>query len=443
METYKSGLTAELTTIAPCTMQLDAVVPAKIGKKTYNDVLTQYMTKVQKPGFRAGHIPQSMILSQYGKEICAETANQLVNKVLSDVVMEKKLAVAGGIDLENDKLPDYTANEDFKVKATFEVYPEFELPAYKGLKATKHKVDIDQKKIDEAAETFVRMHGTYVKLERPAEAGDMLRVDYTTDASDELKNDAKAKYLLAGTNAWQIMREPESIPGITAALTGVAVNGEKDAAITFPEDFRVESLRGKTINYHFTVKEVHGFTPPVFDDEFFKNFGVKDMDGVKEQMKSRMTQQAEINEENNVYEQVTKAYTELLTFELPPKALAAAIKEAMDIEKRRMDGRGITGDELTKETEEAQKRINEDVPKTMRLMRAFDMIAEAEKIQVENNDLYGYCVTQSQQMGMDFEQFVKQIRSDRGAWDNMIATIVRQKVISLMVKEADVTVLDA
>lgn len=442
METYKSGLNAELTAIAPCAMQLTAVVPAKSGKKTYNDVLTMYMTKVQKPGFRAGHIPQSMILAQYGKEICQETAQELLNKALTEIVEEKKLALAGGIDLEGDKVPDYKANEDFTIKASFEVYPDFELPAYKGIKATKKKVDIDQKKVDEASETFIRMHGTYVKLERPAEPGDMLRVDYTTDADDELKNDAHAKYLLSGNNAWQIMREPESIPGITAALTGVAVNGEKDVAVTYPEDFRVEALRGKTLNYHFTVKEVHGFTPPVFDDAFFKNFGVKDMDGVKANIRQRMEQQAQANEENSVYEQVTKAYTELLSFELPPKRLAQAIEEAMSMEKSRLEGKGLTGDELAKELEASQKKVSEDIPKTMRLMRAFDKIAEAEKIQIANEDLYGYCAANAQQMGMDFDQFVKQIRNDRGAWDNMIATIMRQKVISLMAKEADITVVD-
>lgn len=442
METYKSGLNAELTTIAPCSMQLTAIVPAKSGKKTYNDVLTMYMNKVQKPGFRAGHIPQSIILAQYGKEIRQETAQELLNKALTEIVEEKKLALAGGIDLEGDKVPDYTANEDFTIKASFEVYPDFELPAYKGIKATKKKIDIDQKKVDEASETFIRMHGTYVKLERPAEPGDMLRVDYTTDADDELKNDAHAKYLLSGNNAWQIMREPESIPGITAALTGIAVNGEKDLSVTYPADFRVEALRGKTLNYHFTVKEVHGFTPPVFDDAFFKNFGVKDMDGVKANIRQRMEQQAQANEENSVYEQVTKAYTELLSFELPPKRLAQAIEEAMSIEKKRLETKGLNGDELAKELEASQKKVNEDIPKTMRLMRAFDKIAELEKLQIANEDLYGYCAANAQQMGMDFDQFVKQIRNDRGAWDNMIATIMRQKVISLMAKEADITLVD-
>ncbi len=440
VETYKSGLNAELATIAPCTMQLTAVVPAKTGKKTYNDVLTQYMTKVQKPGFRAGHIPQSMIISQYGKDICADVAQQLLNKALTEVVDEKKLALAGGVDLENDVVPEYTAGQDFTIKATFEVYPEFELPSYKGLKATKNYHEIEQKKVDEASETFIRMHGTYVKLERPAEAGDMLRVDYTTDADEELKNNAQAKYLLVGNNAWQIMRDPETIPGITGILAGVAVNGEKDAAVTFPEDFRIEALRGKTLNYHFVVREVHGFQPPAFDDAFFKNFGVKDMDGVKKQIRERMEQQAEANEMNNVYDQVTKAYSALLDFELPPKRLAEAIKEGMDMEKKSLEGRGVTGDELAKELEAAQKKVNEDIPKTMRLMRAFDVIAQKENLQVQNDDLYSYCAFNAQQMGMSFDQFVKEIRNDRGAWDNMIATIIRQKVIALMVKEADITV---
>ena len=80
METYKSGLNAELTTISPCTLQLTATVPAEVGKKAYNRHLDYYSKHVQKPGFRAGHVPQSMILSLHGKEILSDTAAYLANQ---------------------------------------------------------------------------------------------------------------------------------------------------------------------------------------------------------------------------------------------------------------------------------------------------------------------------------------------------------------------------
>ena len=91
METYKSGLNAELTAISPCTLQLTATVPAEVGKKAYNRHLDYYSKHVQKPGFRAGHIPQSMILSLHGKAILSDTAAYLANQAVEEVVAEKKL----------------------------------------------------------------------------------------------------------------------------------------------------------------------------------------------------------------------------------------------------------------------------------------------------------------------------------------------------------------
>lgn len=439
METYKSGLNAELTTISPCTLQLTATVPAEVGKKAYNRHLDYYSKHVQKPGFRAGHIPQSMILSLHGKEILSDTAAYLANQAVEEVVAEKKLTLASEIDIEGDRIPEYVPGQDFTVKATLEVFPEFELPEYKGLKATRKKIVIDDKQVDEAADTYLHMRGTYEKVERPAHKGDMVRVDYACDADDELKNDPRAKFLVSGTNAWQILRDPESIPGITAVMEGVELNGEKDAPVTFPEDFRIESPRGKTLNYHFTLREVHGFTPPAFDEEFEKQTGMKSLDDVKAMVRQQMERNAEVSQENNVYEQIVKEYSSKLSFEIPPKHLARVLQESNEIEKQRLESRGLKGEELEKELEKAEQRVAEDVPKTIRLVRAYDLIAQKENIQITTEEVYGYCARNAQRVGMELGQYINELRKNRDEWNSMFTAISRQKVLALMVKEADIT----
>ncbi len=439
METYKSGLTAELTELEPCVLQINAVVPAVNGKKTYKDLLTYYTARVPRKGFRAGHVPQSMIVSLHGKEICEETAQQLLHHAMGELIEAKELQLSGDIDFENDKTPVYTPDQDFTIKATVEVYPKVTLPAYKGLKATRKKVDVEQKRVDEAAETFMRMHGNYEQVERPAQPGDMLKVDYTTNAEESLKEDPRNKYLLEGTNSWQIMREPESIPGITAALTGVSSEESKDVDITFPQDFRLEALAGKTFTYHFTLHEVHGFTPPDFDEEFVKETGMKDMEEVKKSLRERMEQQEESNQQQAVAEQVMEAFKASLDFPLPPKLLARSLEEATKRMEEELKSRKLEGEELEKERAQKLEHLQKEVPANMRLVHAMDLVAKEENLTATQEEIVHYCFNASQRMGISPDQYFAELRKNYEAVEGIKTDILRQKAVKLLVDQADVT----
>lgn len=441
METYKSGLNAELTMTEPCVMQLNAVVPAVNGKKTYKDVLTYYTARVPRKGFRAGHVPQSMILSLHGKEICEETAERLLNATMAELIEAKDLKLSGSLDLEGGALPAYVPDQDFAIKATLEVYPEFTLPSHKGLKATRKKVQVEQKKVDEASETFLRMHGKYEPVSRPAQPGDMLKVDFKTDAPEELKEDPRAKYLVEGTNSWQIMREPESIPGITAALTGVSVGESKEVDVTFPGDFRVEALAGKSLHYTFTINEIQGFEPPAFDEKFIAETGLKDMDEVKKSIRQRMEDQQERNAANEVYEQVVAAFQKQLDFPLPPALVARTMEEATRRMEEELKSRNLSPEELEKTRQERLENLQKEIPANLRLVHALDELAKQEKVTLDNNDYFNYCVTMAQSMRTDLDHVISEIRKNRGAWERMETDLRRQKAIALLVDNADVTIV--
>ncbi len=443
METLKNGLQVEVTETAPCCISLKAVVPAAQAKKTYSDILTQYMSNVRLPGFRAGHVPQKMVLRNYGKEILAEAAQQLLNRSMDAIVSEKELRIAGELKLADDKMPEYVLDADYAFEASMEVFTAIEAPEYKGIELTKTVKKVTDKEVDETVDTFLHMRGTYEVVERAAEAGDMVKVDYTTDASDELKAIPEAKYQLEGNNAWQIMREPESLPGITAILSGVKAGESKDATITFPEDFRVKALAGQSIAYHFTVKEVHGFTYPEMNEEFFKQFGATD----KESMRANIRQHLEGQQSQQQYqEQMTQAIEKLTagqTFPLPPTLLAADKKSLVDAEVNKRRQRQVAEEEITKAMPEIEADAQKQAEDNNRLVQVLDKIADVEKIEVTNMDFAGYCAMMGQQHGMKPEQVMKTIQKDRNAFNGVIGNILRQKALSLVVKEAKVTEVEA
>ena len=432
METLANGLKAEITTTAPCCISLQIVVPADTVKKTYSGILGQYSQKVTRPGFRAGHTPRQLILSLYGKAIEAETAERLVNQSLNEVVTEKKLRVAGEFSLEGNTTPPYQAGKEYAFTVKTEVYPEFELPQYKGLDIPKKVLPVEDKQVDEAAETFLRMHGNYAVVERAAEAGDMLKVDYSSDADEALKEVKEAAYLLNATNSWQMLREPESLPGVTAALIGVKAGESKDVAIEFPADFRVAALQGKKLNYHFTVQEVHGFTPAEQTPELFKQYGCEDLAGMKAMLRKRMEEQNERNAVAEMEKAIRDQLTAELSFPLPPTLSEHAYQHAIEHELGHHNHDHDHKHDASELPAGRAEELKAEVEKDIRMELLLDRIAEVEKIQVPPQDFYQYCYAMAQQSGMPPEEFMKKLSGNAGHLNNVFAMLLRQKAMSFI-----------
>ncbi|MBR4125409.1 MAG: trigger factor, partial [Victivallales bacterium] len=437
METLANGLNAEITTTAPCCITAHIVVPADTVKKTYSNILAQYSQKVVRPGFRAGHTPRQLILSLYGKAIEEETKERLINQSLQQVVTDKKLRIAGEFALDGGKAPAYQAGQPYDFTVKTEVFEDFELPQYKGLDIQKEVKPVEDKQVDEAADTFLRTHGNYAVVERAAEAGDMLKVDYTSDADDELKAVKEAAYLLNANNSWQMLREPESLPGVTAALVGLKANESKDVAIEFPADFRIDALKGKKLNYHFTVREVHGFTPAELTPELFKQYGCEDLAGMKALLRKRMEDQNERSAVFKMFDQIREQLAASLNFPLPPTLVKNTCDHELEhaMEHLAKDGGATEEQRSAKEAE-----IKAQVEKDLRLDLALERIAEAEKLQVPPEAFYQYCYSMAQQSGMSPDEFMKKVSGNSQLINNVFGTLLRQKALDFIrenVKGAD------
>lgn len=432
METLANGLNAEVTNTAPCCISVRLVVPADTVKKTYSSILAQYSQKVVRPGFRAGHTPRSLILSLYGKAIEEETKERLINQSVQQAATEKKFRLAKEFDLVGGSAPEYQAGQPYDFTVTAEVFEDFELPQYKGLDIQKEVAPVEDKQVDEAAETFLRTHGSYAVVERAAEPGDMVKVDYTSDADDALKAEKSAAYLLNANNSWQMLREPESLPGVTAILAGLKAGESKDAAIEFPDDFRVEALRGKKLNYHFTVNEVHGFTPAEQTPELFKQYGCEDLAGMKALLRKRMEEQNERSATFKMYDQIRQQFADALDFPLPPTVLQERCKNEVDHELEHFPKDGKTEEQLAEQRAAKETEVKAKVEKDFRFELLLERVAEAEKLQVPPEQFYQYCYGMAQQSGMNPDEFMKKIGGNTHFINSVFTTLLRQKALDFI-----------
>ncbi len=444
MDTLEKGLQAELNEISPCCYTMKVVVPAAEVGKVYSDVLTKYIANVRMPGFRTGHTPKALVIKSHGADIKADATQTLWSEALEESLEKYGLDVSGQISLKDDKMPELDPKADLVFDLKFEAFAKFDLPDYSGMAVENPEEAVEEKKVSDAMETFIRSNGSYQKVERAAEAGDMLKVDFNAlDATDDVKENKSASYLLNGENSWIVLREgAEMLPGVMTILAGMSAGDEKDAAVVFPSDFRCEALRDKTINFHFAIKEVHGYTAPELNEELFKRYDCT----CEDEMRDRIRKRIEMSNRQTGYaamvEQITNKLLTMVDFPLPPTLIE---EESQALVKSRLDAKRhekATEEELAEMLPQLEAECKAEVSKNVKLSEILNAIAKAEKAQVTEYDLYQYCMMVSQEHGMDMQEVLKKVREDRSIMRNVIQNITTQKGLNAVLAKANITYTD-
>lgn len=443
MDTLENGLQAELLETAPCCYNLKIVVPSSRVDKVYSDVLTKYIAGVRVPGFRAGHAPKALVMKSHGADIKADATQNVLREAVSAAVAKYDLRPATQIELKDNKEPELVRGQDLTIETSLEAFAKFDLPDYAGMPLENPEKPVDDKQVDEAMATFIRTNGTYQVVERAAAENDMVKVDYTTDADESLLADKSASYLLKGENSWMVLREGgEMLPGVIGVLSGLAAGDKKDAAISFPEDFRCEALRGKTVNFHFEVKEVHGFVEPELNEELFKRYGCSSKDEVVARIRQRM----ELSQREEGYSAMVKQATDkLLTmvdFPLPPTLVANESKEMVQGRLAQKRREKVSEEDLAQMLPQIEAECKAEVSKNIRLSEILSKIARDAKLEVSDYDIFQYCSMVAREQGADLQEVMNRIKGDRRILDNIVHNVTTQKGLNAVLSKAQITYTD-
>ena len=133
-------------------------IPADVVEREAETVTKEYARVARIPGFRPGHAPTSLVRRRYRDEIKSEIVQSLVPKFFRDKVKDEKWSVVGQPSFEDLKFEEA---QPLTVKATFEVYPQFELGQYKGLEIQKEPPTVTEADVDQAIELLRRRLSTF------------------------------------------------------------------------------------------------------------------------------------------------------------------------------------------------------------------------------------------------------------------------------------------
>ncbi|MBI5456692.1 hypothetical protein HY969_03035 [Candidatus Kaiserbacteria bacterium] len=148
---------------------LEAELPADVVQKYRAEALKDIGRNAQIAGFRPGHVPETVLIKQYGETaILNEAAELAVKSELPEILAEEKANI---VEAPRVSVDTPVAGSPLKFSARAPLAPEIKLPDYKGIaKKMVAKKEVITVSDDEHKDTTIHLRRERARIEK-IEAG--------------------------------------------------------------------------------------------------------------------------------------------------------------------------------------------------------------------------------------------------------------------------------
>jgi len=285
-------------------------IPAEQIDQQVESKLQQLARSVRLDGFRPGKVPLSVVKKRYEGKVRQETAGELIASSYEQALQQENLKPAGEPTIEQTK---NQSGQELEYVAIFEVYPDIEPPALTDIRIERLNAAVSDADVDGMLDRLRRQRVTWAKVERAAQEGDRLEIDFEGSIDGQP---------FAGNAASQVPLELGSktmIPGFEEQLVGAAAGDTKSVEVTFPADYNAQEVAGKTALFEVKVHGVAAAELPEIDDEFARAFGVGDggLDKLREEVQRNMERELAAAMKSRVKRQVFDALLDKSELDVP------------------------------------------------------------------------------------------------------------------------------
>lgn len=423
----------------PCTLKLKIEVPLPRVQAAFQEALDEFRRHARIPGFRPGKTPLEVLLRHHGKRLREEALQGLLRKSVDEALKQEKIAPETNPRIEEQDKLAFDENQALTFAIAFDLAPAFDVPAYVGIAVTRQPLAVLDEHVNSLISERLQRRATHEKVERPAQAGDMLKVSYRGELEEAgVVVPESAKLLLESDDVWFSMRPPEMIPGTIAALLGAEAGGQRRFQATMPDDFFEPAVAGKRINYTYTVHEVHQVQVPELTDELAKDFGSTSAAEVKARTKEYLTVMQKRSQEENLREQVLKTLMQIPDFPLPSRLVNRETYQAFSQLLEREFRAGKKESDIQTEQNALMEQARALARVQLKRHYILRAIAEAEKIRVtaEDVDAAVESVARYQRVSPKIAQ---RRLVDSGRISDLYDSVLESKALEFVISKAAIT----
>ncbi len=411
-------------------------VKKKIHIQVTPDAIAQEMVKAvadaakkaKIPGFRPGKAPKAVVERHYAAEIETEVMNKLITASYLQALQEHNLNPVDVPSITN--ISPFEKSAPLNFTAVVEVRPNIELGVYDGIEVKEESVDVSDEEVNQ---TIDRLRDMYAQLEvvedRPLDKNDTAIIDFEGTRDGKAIEGAKATdYMLSlGSNSL--------IPGFEEQLVGMGRSETRTLNVTFPGDYNNKELAGKEAQFVVTLKEIKKKVLPELNDEFAKDIGnnksVEELkEGIKKDIEIRKKNELASSQRESLLAKLVDAHT----FDVPAGMVERELQSMARSQATRLARRGV--DVKSFDYAKFREENTDLAEKRVKGLLLLDVIAEKEKLDVTDDEVNSAIAVMARSAGQTIAEIKKYYESLEGGQDNLRASLMREKTLSLLLSRA-------
>lgn len=409
--------------------------------KHRNGIVAYYARGLKLPGYRPGKVPAAIVLKRYGAAINEELERQIAGEGLQTAVKNEGLDVLNIIAV-TDKL-HHEADQSFSCNVEVSLAPKFALPEYKGIPVKLPRIEVTEADIDHDLLHLREHHQTFDDVDRAAAVGDVVVVSYEAFLDSQPVAEVlpeAPEHLRALQEQWFLLdAEDDFLPGFYTGLTGIRAGEQREVAVTLPEDFAFEALRGKTLQFQTTCSAVKEKHLPELDEAFIKKIGGEDMtleslrQEVAEAVRRRREQARDTSKTNQVLDYLSKN----LEFELPQEIVNRAAQRRTNEIAQNALRQGVSSEALMEQQDAILNTATQQARQNVKISFILGEVARAEGLQVADAQLQMALAQLAARSEMPVKKYLAQAQK-QGVIERLREDLLLQNAIAFLKDNATV-----
>jgi trigger factor len=414
-----------------CKKELVIEIPVDIVQREADSVAGQFAKRARIPGFRPGRAPTSLVRQHFRDDIRSEVAQTLIPRFFDTAVKDHKWDVVGQPRFEELKFED---NQPLTCKATFEIYPEFELQPYKELEVEEEQAAVTDADLDKAIADLREGAATFeVVTDRPAEDDDHLTVNYQgQDLSSPTSQPTEAKEAVVHLGG------KHTVPEFTEKLRGAKVGEVREFPVTYAQDYPQKTLAGKTLRYRVEIASIKIKVVPPADDELAKSVSeFATLEELRTKVRQDLAENAKRQAELGAKQKLAEKLLEAHPFPVPEVLVEIQLDRKIERTLGQLLSQGID----PRQTQVDWKKVREDArpeaEKEVRVALVLGRVADAEKIDMTEEELDDVIREMAQERHMTAAELKTRLTRD-GKLDTLKSTRRNQKALDFIYRNAKI-----
>jgi trigger factor len=415
-------------------MVLEIEVPPDEVDRHFATAYRHVAERTRVPGFRPGKAPRHVIDRFVGRgSVLAEAVEHLVQDSYGAALDQTDVIPIDNPDVDIDPA-GVAEGQAVSFTATVPVRPDVELGAYTEYSFGLEIPEVTDEQVDQVIEELREQRATLRPIDgRGAAEGDIASVKFAGTIDGEPFEGGSADQLPV------VIGEDRMIPGWEQQLIGLEIGGTKGFDITFPDDYRVEELRGKEAHFEVELLDLREKLLPEVDDDFATSVGdVTTVDELRAEIRDAMVKRADAEGRHAFGDRIIDFAVSNASVDLPEVMVANEVEIMRDEMATRLAQQRIGMEQylaLAQQTpEELTKELREPAERRVKTLLVLSAIAEKEGIDATDQQIEAEIAEQLARYGEDSR--LREYLTSRRGRSYLRMTIRNRTLVDTLIERA-------